>query len=261
MRQPAQQLVAAILEDDRLGDHAAEPGHTVAQPFWHAAAVKRQVCAARTPPHQRDPVAATRGAVSGRGPIAPPEPNSGSSSSASAGAESKFDTVTPSSRTPLAVGSSVRTSSTLAWRRRSWRAIIVEKLRLRVTWRKLANFTFTVTVRPKALALSHQAQTSSAMASTPASISADAIRSRSKVVSEPEDLRGRSATTGRSSWPFAIPRYQTADFPKCCCRKASDFVFLNGEDDHHFERFRYRRVKRFRYRRELQTSWHRFSST
>ena len=145
-----------------LLDHGAEPGHAVAQPFWHAAAVKRQVCAARTPPHQRDPVAATRGAVSGRGTIAPPEPNSGSSSSASAGAESKFDTVTPSSRTPLAVGSSVRTSSTLAWRRRSWRAITVEKLRLRVTWRKLANFTFTVTVRPKALALSHQAQTPSA---------------------------------------------------------------------------------------------------
>jgi type IV secretion system protein VirB4 len=38
------------------------------------------------------------------------------------------------------------------------------KLRLRVTWLKSANFTFTVTVRPKAFAVSHQAQTSSAMA-------------------------------------------------------------------------------------------------
>ena len=35
-------------------------------------------------------------------------------------------------------------------------------------------------------------------------------------------MRGRSATTGRSSSPFAIPRYQAADLPKCCCRKASD---------------------------------------
>jgi hypothetical protein len=104
----------------------------------------------------------------------------------------------------------------------------VEKLRVRVTCWKSANFTFTVTVRPKAFAFSHQAQTSSAMASTPASISADAVRSRSKVVSEPEDLRGRSATTGRSSSPFAMPRYQAADFPKCCCRKASDFALRSA---------------------------------
>ena len=44
------------------------------------------------------------------------------------------------------------------------------------------------------------------------------------MVSEPEDLRGRSATTGRSSSPFAMPRYQPADLPKCRCRKASDFA-------------------------------------
>jgi hypothetical protein len=81
-------------------------------------------------------------------------------------------------------------ASRSAHRHGTWRAITVEKLRLRVTWRKSANFTFTV--RPKALALSHQAQTSSAMASTPASISADAIRSRSKVVSEPENPRSLS---------------------------------------------------------------------
>jgi len=57
-----------------------------------------------------------------------------------------------------------------------------------VTWRKSANFTLTVTVRPKACAFSHQAQTSSAMACTPASISAGSVRSRAKVVSEPDDI-------------------------------------------------------------------------
>jgi hypothetical protein len=30
VRQPAQQLVAAIFENDRLGDHSAEPGHPIA---------------------------------------------------------------------------------------------------------------------------------------------------------------------------------------------------------------------------------------
>ena len=55
MRQPTQQLVAAILEDDRLGDHRAQPGHAIAQPFRHAATVKRQVGAAGTAYHQRRP--------------------------------------------------------------------------------------------------------------------------------------------------------------------------------------------------------------
>jgi hypothetical protein len=36
MRQTAQQLASAILEDDRLGDYRAQSGHVVAQPFWHA---------------------------------------------------------------------------------------------------------------------------------------------------------------------------------------------------------------------------------
>jgi len=61
---------------------------------------------------------------------------------------------------------------------------------------KSANFIFTVTVRPNAFAFSHHAQTSSAMAATPASISAAAPRSRAKVVAEPEDLRRRLAATG-----------------------------------------------------------------
>ncbi len=64
---------------------------------------------------------------------------------------------------------------------------------------------FTVTVRPKAPAPSHQAKTSSARAATAASISAGRIRSAAKVVSEPDDLRGRSATTGRSSSALATP--------------------------------------------------------
>ena len=64
MRQPAQQLVAAILEDDRLGDHRAEPGHAIAQPFRHAAAVKRQVGAARHAVPSAQPVAATPGVAS-----------------------------------------------------------------------------------------------------------------------------------------------------------------------------------------------------
>ena len=55
-----------------------------------------------------------------------------------------------------------------------------------------------------------------------------AVRSRSKVVSEPEDLRGRSAMTGRSSSPFAMPRYHAADLPKCCRRKASDFALRSA---------------------------------
>ena len=59
-RQPAQQLVTAILEND----HRAEPCHAVAQPFGHASAMQRQVGAARTLSYQRALVAATRGAIS-----------------------------------------------------------------------------------------------------------------------------------------------------------------------------------------------------
>jgi hypothetical protein len=51
MRQTTQQLVAAIFEDDRLGDHRTKPGHAIAQPFRHAATVKRQVGTAGTAYH------------------------------------------------------------------------------------------------------------------------------------------------------------------------------------------------------------------
>ena len=63
MRQPAQHLIAAVLEDDRLGDHRAKPRHPIAQPFRHMPAMERQVGAARSPSHQRTPVAATREAA------------------------------------------------------------------------------------------------------------------------------------------------------------------------------------------------------
>jgi len=58
---------------------------------------------------------------------------------------------------------------------------------------------FTVTVRPRKSAFSHQVQTSSAIAITPASIRAGSVRSSGKVVSDPEDFRSRSGWTGRSS--------------------------------------------------------------
>ncbi len=86
MRQAAQQLITAILENDRLGDHRAEPGHAIAQPFGYATAVERQIGAAGASPHQRAPVVATGVAASGWDLICPPAPNSGSSSPASAGA-------------------------------------------------------------------------------------------------------------------------------------------------------------------------------
>src|SRR5205807_6767168 len=48
------------------------------------------------------------------------------------------------------------------------------------------------------------------------------VRSLEKVVSDPEDLRGRSGTTGRWSSPLEMARNQGPDLPKCCCRKAND---------------------------------------
>ena len=46
MRQPAQEFVAAIVMDDRLGDDRAEPRHALAEPCRHPAAMKRQIGAA-----------------------------------------------------------------------------------------------------------------------------------------------------------------------------------------------------------------------
>lgn len=51
MRQPAQQLVAAIMVDDRLAQHRAEPRHAVAQPLRDPSAMQRQVGAAASLRH------------------------------------------------------------------------------------------------------------------------------------------------------------------------------------------------------------------
>jgi hypothetical protein len=59
--------------------------------------------------------------------------------------------------------------------------------RLREDIWKSAHLIFTVTVRPRQFIFSHRAQTSSAIAITPASIRAGSIRSSEKVVSDPEE--------------------------------------------------------------------------
>ena len=46
MGEAAQELVAAVVEHDRLGDHAAERRHALGQPRGHAAAMERQIGAA-----------------------------------------------------------------------------------------------------------------------------------------------------------------------------------------------------------------------
>src|SRR5262245_13367476 len=51
MGQTAQELVAAIVMDDRLGDHGAEARHALRQPGRHLAVVKRQIGAARASCH------------------------------------------------------------------------------------------------------------------------------------------------------------------------------------------------------------------
>ena len=51
MGEAAQQLVAAVVMDDRLADHRAEPRHALAEPFRHAAAVQRQIGASRSVGH------------------------------------------------------------------------------------------------------------------------------------------------------------------------------------------------------------------
>ncbi len=43
MGEPAQQLVAAIMVDDRFGDDRAEPCHALAEPGRHTAAVKWKI--------------------------------------------------------------------------------------------------------------------------------------------------------------------------------------------------------------------------
>ncbi len=60
MREPGQKFVAPVFEDDRLGDHGAESGHALPKPSRHAAAVQRQIGAARPRRHQRGRARSTR---------------------------------------------------------------------------------------------------------------------------------------------------------------------------------------------------------
>ena len=43
MREAAQQLVAAVMVDDRLADDRAEPRHAVGEPRRHPPAMQRQI--------------------------------------------------------------------------------------------------------------------------------------------------------------------------------------------------------------------------
>ena len=52
MGEAAQEFVAAVFEDDRLGDHGAEPRHALAEPLGHAAVMQRQVGATSAARHQ-----------------------------------------------------------------------------------------------------------------------------------------------------------------------------------------------------------------
>jgi hypothetical protein len=44
----AQQLVAAILMDDRFAHHRAEAGHAICQPLWHLPAMQRKIGASNS---------------------------------------------------------------------------------------------------------------------------------------------------------------------------------------------------------------------
>ena len=52
MREPAEQFVAAIFDDDRLRDHSAQPRHALAKPRGDAPAVQGKIGTARAAPHQ-----------------------------------------------------------------------------------------------------------------------------------------------------------------------------------------------------------------
>ena len=52
MGQPAQQLVAAVVVDDRLGHDRPQPGHALAEPGRHPAMMQGKVGAARASRHR-----------------------------------------------------------------------------------------------------------------------------------------------------------------------------------------------------------------
>ena len=82
----------------------------------------------------------------------------------------KFESVTPTNRIPLCGGKTVRINSRASSCSLSLVSIGVSTDRLREDIWKFAHLIFTVTVRPRQFVFSHQAQTSSAIAITPASI-------------------------------------------------------------------------------------------
>src|SRR3954463_4307962 len=99
MGETAQQFVPSVFVHDSFADHGPEPGHALAQPFRHTPAVEGEIGAAGTMRHQGPLATDTHDGA--------PAPNSGSVRSP----PSKLDTVTPSSRTPLAGGNRVRIRS------------------------------------------------------------------------------------------------------------------------------------------------------
>src|SRR5262249_43774800 len=67
----AQQLVAAIMMDDRFAHHRAEAGHAVRQPLWHMSAVKWEIGASSSLCHlfSSESLAHFRVISSSHGPI------------------------------------------------------------------------------------------------------------------------------------------------------------------------------------------------
>jgi hypothetical protein len=76
--------------------------------------------------------------------------------------------------------------------------------RLRIMISKSANFTLSVTVRPRVPADSQCRQTLSISGSSSAAMASNSERSVENVFSAPTDFRIRFARTGRSSTPREI---------------------------------------------------------
>jgi hypothetical protein len=51
VRQSAQELIAAVLVDNSLGDYRSEPRHSVPQPMRHSATMEREISASGTTSH------------------------------------------------------------------------------------------------------------------------------------------------------------------------------------------------------------------
>jgi hypothetical protein len=51
VRKPAQELVAAVMMHDRLGDYRSKPRHSGSQPMRHAATMEREISASGATAH------------------------------------------------------------------------------------------------------------------------------------------------------------------------------------------------------------------